>query len=80
MYIFKFKCSNASIIPSRVNSDVIRNIFCQQRTIHNGANTNPTYLGNCHSVKSVILGQTSINRLSHAGGTLKPSSKGIHNI
>ena len=68
MCIYKLKCSNASIIPSRVNSDVIENIFCQQRTLHNGANTNPTYLGYCHSVHSVILGQTSISRKSNAGG------------
>ncbi|VDI58847.1 Hypothetical predicted protein [Mytilus galloprovincialis] len=38
------------------------------RTLHNGANTNPTYLGYCHSVNSVILGQTSISRKSNAGG------------
>ncbi|CAC5412160.1 unnamed protein product [Mytilus coruscus] len=68
MCIYKLKCSKASFIPSRVNSDVTENIFCQQRTLHNGANTNPTYLGYCHSVNSVILGQTSISRKSNAGG------------
>jgi hypothetical protein len=64
---YKLKMSNASIIPSRINSDVIENMFCQQRTLHNGANTNPTYLGYCNSVNSVILGQTSISRKSNAG-------------
>ena len=49
---YKFKKSNASIIPSRVNSDVIENIFCQQRTLHIGANNNPTYLGYCHTMNS----------------------------
>jgi len=53
--LYKLRSSNASIIPSRVNSDVIENIFCQQRTLHNGANTNPTYLGYCHTVNSVII-------------------------
>ena len=66
--IHKLKSSSASIIPSRVNSDVIENIFCQQRTLHNGANSNPTYLGYCHSVNSVILGQASISRKSNVGG------------
>lgn len=33
------------MIPSRVNSDVVENMICQQRTLHNGANTNPT-MGN----------------------------------
>ena len=64
----KLKISNASIIPSRLNSDVIDNMFCQPRTLHNGANTNPTYLGYCHSVYSVITGQTSISRQSNVGG------------
>jgi hypothetical protein len=58
----KFKKSHASIVPSRVNSDVIENIFCQQRTLHNGANTNPTYLN------SVILGQASVSRKSNTQG------------
>jgi hypothetical protein len=44
---YKLKKSNASIIPNRVNSDVIENI-CQQRTMHNGANANPTYLDFLH--------------------------------
>ncbi|KAK6169023.1 hypothetical protein SNE40_020153 [Patella caerulea] len=65
---YKLKRSNSSIIPNRVNSDVIENSFCQQRPLHNGANTNPTYLGYCHSVNSVILGQTSISRKSNTGG------------
>jgi hypothetical protein len=58
---YKLKKSNASIIPNRVNSDVIENIFCQQRTMHNGANANPTYLGYCHTMNSVILGQASVS-------------------
>jgi hypothetical protein len=66
--IYKLKKSNSSIIPSRVNSDIIENMFCQQRTLHNGANTNPNYLGYCNSVNSVILGQTSISRKSNVGG------------
>lgn len=52
---YKLHSSHASIIPSRVNSDVIENTFCQQRTLHIGANTNSTYLGYCHSLNAVIL-------------------------
>lgn len=66
--MYKLKSCNASIIPSRINSDVIENMFCQQRTLHSGANTNPTYLGYCYSVNSVILGQASISRKSNVGG------------
>ena len=70
--IYKMRTSNCSIIPSRVNSDIIENVFCQQRTLHNGANTNPTYLGYCHSTNSVILGQASVSRKSNAGSVQVP--------
>ncbi|CAC5396938.1 unnamed protein product [Mytilus coruscus] len=66
--LYKLKKSNASIIPNRINSEVIENIFCQQRTLHNGANSNPTYLGYCHSINSVILGQASVSKKSNTGG------------
>lgn len=36
--------------------------------MHNGVNTNPTYLGHCYLVNSVILGQASISRKSKIGG------------
>lgn len=41
LWMFKLQKSNSSIIPSKLNSDVIENLFCQQRTLHNGANTHP---------------------------------------
>ncbi|KAJ8302643.1 hypothetical protein KUTeg_019039 [Tegillarca granosa] len=65
---YKLKLSHSSIIPRRVNSDVVENIFCQQRTLHNGANTNPTYLGYCRSLNSVVFGETSVSRKSNTGG------------
>lgn len=56
--MYKLMSYDASTIVSRVNSDVIEIRFCQQRTLHNGANT----------VNSVILGHTSVFRSSNAGG------------
>lgn len=64
----KFKSSSGSIIPNRINSDAIENIFSQQRGLHNGANTNPNYLMYSRSVNSIILGQPSISRKSNTGG------------
>ncbi|KAJ8303775.1 hypothetical protein KUTeg_018698 [Tegillarca granosa] len=64
---YKLKSMHAFIIPSRVNSDVIENTFCQQRTLLNGANTYPTYLGYCTSLNAVILGQVSVSRKSNTG-------------
>ena len=39
----KLQKSGGSIIPNRINSDVIENVFSQQRGLHNGNNSNPTY-------------------------------------
>ncbi|CAG2206495.1 unnamed protein product [Mytilus edulis] len=73
---YRLKNNNASVIPSRLNSDVIENVFCQQRTLHSGANTNPTYLGYCHAMNSVILGQTTVSRKSNTGGdTAQPPTQ-----
>ena len=64
---YKLKKSNASIIPYRVNSDGIENIFCQQRTMHNGANANPTYLGYCHTIHELCNSWTgfSFQKVKH---------------
>lgn len=63
----KLKKSSASIIPNRVNSDIIENIFCQQRGLHNGNNTNPNYLTYCRTMNAIILGQPTVSRKSNAG-------------
>ncbi|XP_070573166.1 uncharacterized protein [Ptychodera flava] len=63
----KFQQKVKSIVPSRVNSDIVENIFCQQRAKFNGANTNPTYLQYCNTMNSVILGQSTNSRMSNVG-------------
>lgn len=65
----KFKKSNSSIIPSRINSDVIENIFSQQRGTYNGPNPNPDYLTYSRTINTIILGETSISRKSNASGS-----------
>ena len=57
-----------SIVPSRVNSDAIENVFCQQRGICQGANTNPTYAQYSKAMNTVILGQATISKKSNTGG------------
>lgn len=42
---------SSSIIPNRMNNDVVKNVFSQQRGLHNGANTNPSYLTYSQSIK-----------------------------
>ena len=66
----KFKCSNSSIVPARVNSDVIENVFSQQRGIHNGANPNPDYLTYSRTINTIIIGEAIISRKSNTSGDL----------
>jgi hypothetical protein len=63
----RFKRSFGSIVPARINSDAIENIFSQQRGIHNGPNTNPDYLTYCRATNSIILGETPVSRKTNTG-------------
>ena len=58
-----------SINPSRFNHDIVENLFCQQKGVYNGNNSNPNYINYCKSVNSVLLGQSlkSRARKSNAG-------------
>ena len=47
---------DGNVTPSRFNNDGAQKIFCQQRGLYNGNNTNPTYARYCTIVNSVILG------------------------
>jgi hypothetical protein len=67
----KFKRSCGSVIPARINSDAIENIFSQQRGIHNGSNSNPDYLTYCRTMNSIILGESSVSKKSNAAETNK---------
>lgn len=59
----------ASIIPARANSDVVENIFSQQRGLHNGAATNPNYFTYQKTMNSIILGQNTISKKSNTGAS-----------
>ena len=48
------------IYPEFFNSDAIENVFCQQRTMYNGPNTNPTYGDYCTNTNSIILSQSLV--------------------
>ena len=54
------------VVPSRINSDVIENVFCQQRSLYHGATTNPTYNAYRQGINSVVLGQSTISKKSNA--------------
>lgn len=50
------------VSPSRFNSDIIENNFCQVRGLHNGNTTNPNYNTYKYTMNSVILGQSCKSR------------------
>lgn len=56
----------STISPFRTNSDLVENIFCQERG-HNGQNTNPTYAQYGPTINSIILGQTTTTSSSNTG-------------
>jgi hypothetical protein len=61
------KINRCSLVPARINSDVIENIFCQQRGIINGNNTNPTFYQYVKNVNSVIIGQSAVSKTCNTG-------------
>ncbi|KAJ8311572.1 hypothetical protein KUTeg_010927 [Tegillarca granosa] len=60
--------SKTDIVPSRINSYIIENIFCQQRALYHGGNSNPNYNEYRTGINSIILGQTTISTKSNAAG------------
>ena len=57
------------IITKKINSDVIENIFCQQRGVCNGNNTNPTYYQYLNNINTIILGQQSVSKSANAASS-----------
>jgi len=54
------------VVPALINSDVIENIFNQQRSTYNGANNNPSALQYRKTINSIIIGQNSISKKANA--------------
>ncbi|KAH3739898.1 hypothetical protein DPMN_046588 [Dreissena polymorpha] len=55
------------ITPGLINSDVIENVFCQQRSTYNGTNANPNVVQYKKTINSITVGQTTISHKSNAG-------------
>jgi hypothetical protein len=55
-----------SVSAFRVNSDIVENVFCQQRG-RNGQNDNPTYVQYGPTMNSILLGQTTTTTKSNTG-------------
>lgn len=55
-----------SVSACRVNSDLVENVFCQQRG-RNGQNDNPTYAQYGPTINSILLGQTTTTKKGNTG-------------
>lgn len=75
---FCIEVLKTEVVPARLNSDIIENIFCQQRSLYHGPTTHPTYNSYRTGINSVVLGQSLVSRKSNAGGNgAKPFSAEI---
>lgn len=61
VYIITTRFPHAQLQPSTYNTDVVENIFCQQRSL-NGTNDNPTCLQYRHGLNSILLGHATTAR------------------
>ena len=58
------------VVPSRINSDIVENHFCQQRALYNGSSTNPTHMNYSSTVNSIVLGQSLKSRGSKSNNSV----------
>lgn len=54
------------ITPAFINSDIVENVFSQQRGQHHGAGSNPNYLQYAYCTNSITLRQSTISKKSNA--------------
>ncbi len=55
-----------SVYAHRFNSNIVENIFCQQRGC-NGQNDNPTYLQYGPTMNNILIGQSTTTKKSNTG-------------
>ncbi|XP_070552284.1 uncharacterized protein [Ptychodera flava] len=72
------KYPGSGIVAARANSNLVENVFCQQRG-KNGQNSNPHYLQYGSGINAICFGQTTTTRKSNSGKVdampfFKPSS------
>ena len=51
-----------SVTPAGINSDIVENFFCMQRTINHGSNSNPTVHQYKYAINATVLGQNSVSK------------------
>ena len=59
--------SSVFILPWRINTNLVENIFCQQRGLH-GQNDNPRYIQYQNGINSVLMGCRTSTTKSNTGG------------
>lgn len=61
-----FLTGQNSINPGYLNSDIVENLFGQQRGLRNGMNTNPTVAQYGPANTAIILGQCTVSNKSNS--------------
>jgi shikimate kinase len=62
----RLQASKRSIIPAGINSDIVENMFSQQRAAYHGANTNPSVYQYKQGLNASILGVRTVSKKSNA--------------
>lgn len=79
---------NYILTPGFINSDIVENIFSQQRGLHHGAGSNPNYQQYCTATNSITLCQNLVSKKSNAarrksnthGGSALPFKQLCNNL
>ena len=64
--IKRIQTDQKSVIPAGINSDIVENFFCQQRTIGHRSTANPNVLQYKYGINSTILSQSAVSKKSNA--------------
>ena len=64
-------------VPARFNSDIVENIFCQQRGINHGNNTNPTHSDYQYGTNSIVLEQILLTKKRKSNCSTQPAPYSI---
>ena len=60
------ECKTTSIYPWRINTNLVENIFCQQRSLQ-GQNNHPRYIDYKTGMNTVLLGCHTLTKKSNIG-------------
>ncbi len=61
------KFPGSAIRPGQINTDIVENVFCPQRAVHNGSCTHPNHYQYCYTINTILLCAGLCKGTSNAG-------------